>query len=99
MRVPEPPPPPFSLQCTKARLKVTEKELKSLRWEHEVLEQRFTKVSARDARGPGRAPSSSSWSSRCPPRSARLAVDGPGLRGQFLVGSGLCPLLSPGALL
>ncbi|KAB0405033.1 hypothetical protein E2I00_013566, partial [Balaenoptera physalus] len=33
-----------SLKCTKARLKVTEKELKSLRWEHEVLEQRFTKV-------------------------------------------------------
>lgn len=33
-----------SLQCTKARLKVTEKELKSLRWEHEVLEQRFIKV-------------------------------------------------------
>ncbi|XP_068384463.1 dynein regulatory complex subunit 4 isoform X2 [Eschrichtius robustus] len=32
------------LLCTKARLKVTEKELKSLRWEHEVLEQRFTKV-------------------------------------------------------
>ncbi|XP_059762145.1 dynein regulatory complex subunit 4 isoform X3 [Balaenoptera ricei] len=32
------------LLCTKARLKVTEKELKSLQWEHEVLEQRFTKV-------------------------------------------------------
>ncbi|XP_070244595.1 dynein regulatory complex subunit 4 isoform X3 [Bos mutus] len=32
------------LVCTKARLKVTEKELKSLRWEHEVLEQRFIKV-------------------------------------------------------
>ncbi|XP_060040944.1 dynein regulatory complex subunit 4 isoform X3 [Erinaceus europaeus] len=28
----------------KARLKVTEKELKSLQWEHEVLEQRFLKV-------------------------------------------------------
>ncbi|XP_031527714.1 dynein regulatory complex subunit 4 isoform X2 [Vicugna pacos] len=32
------------LVCTKARLKVTEKELKSLQWEHEVLEQRFIKV-------------------------------------------------------
>ncbi|XP_011926618.1 PREDICTED: growth arrest-specific protein 8 isoform X2 [Cercocebus atys] len=31
------------LLCTKARLKVTEKELKDLQWEHEVLEQRFTK--------------------------------------------------------
>ncbi|XP_062967488.1 dynein regulatory complex subunit 4 isoform X3 [Cynocephalus volans] len=29
---------------TKARLKVTEKELKDLQWEHEVLEQRFVKV-------------------------------------------------------
>ncbi|XP_060247791.1 dynein regulatory complex subunit 4 isoform X2 [Meriones unguiculatus] len=32
------------LICTKARLKVTEKELKDLQWEHEVLEQRFAKV-------------------------------------------------------
>lgn len=32
------------LVCTKARLKVTEKELKDLQWEHEVLEQRFLKV-------------------------------------------------------
>ncbi|XP_037671901.1 LOW QUALITY PROTEIN: dynein regulatory complex subunit 4 [Choloepus didactylus] len=32
------------LTCTKARLKVTEKELKDLKWEHEVLEQRFIKV-------------------------------------------------------
>ncbi|KAL2762015.1 dynein regulatory complex subunit 4 isoform a [Daubentonia madagascariensis] len=32
------------LVCTKARLKVTEKELKDLQWEHEVLEQRFFKV-------------------------------------------------------
>ncbi|XP_064129677.1 dynein regulatory complex subunit 4 isoform X2 [Loxodonta africana] len=31
------------LMCTKARLKVTEKELKDLQWEHEVLEQRFVK--------------------------------------------------------
>nr|XP_035939933.1 dynein regulatory complex subunit 4-like isoform X3 [Halichoerus grypus] len=31
------------LLCTKARLKVTEKELKGLQWEHEVLEQRFLK--------------------------------------------------------
>eukprot|EP00070_Physeter_catodon_P026912 XP_028333806.1 dynein regulatory complex subunit 4 isoform X3 [Physeter catodon] len=30
-----------TLLCTKARLKVAEKELKSLRWEREVLEQRF----------------------------------------------------------
>ncbi|XP_023560987.1 growth arrest-specific protein 8 isoform X2 [Octodon degus] len=33
-----------SLKSTKARLKVTEKELKDLQWEHEVLEQRFLKV-------------------------------------------------------
>lgn len=39
----------FSLQRTKARLKVTEKELKDLQWEHEVLEQRFVKVSRRQA--------------------------------------------------
>ncbi|XP_053412077.1 dynein regulatory complex subunit 4 isoform X1 [Nycticebus coucang] len=32
------------LVCTKARLKVTEKELKDLQWEHEVLEQRFFRV-------------------------------------------------------
>nr|KAF6435463.1 growth arrest specific 8 [Rousettus aegyptiacus] len=32
------------LVCTKARLKVTEKELKDLQWEHEVLEQRFVQV-------------------------------------------------------
>ncbi|EHA98928.1 Growth arrest-specific protein 8 [Heterocephalus glaber] len=32
------------LVSTKARLKVTEKELKDLQWEHEVLEQRFLKV-------------------------------------------------------
>ncbi|XP_006902934.1 PREDICTED: growth arrest-specific protein 8-like [Elephantulus edwardii] len=32
------------LTCTKARLKVTEKELKDLQWEYEVLEQRFIKV-------------------------------------------------------
>ncbi|XP_055002355.1 dynein regulatory complex subunit 4 isoform X2 [Sorex araneus] len=31
------------LFCTKARLKVTEKDLKGLQWEHEVLEQRFIK--------------------------------------------------------
>ena len=35
--------PPFS-QNAKARLKVQESELKSLRWEHEVLEQRFAQV-------------------------------------------------------
>ncbi|KAF6077567.1 growth arrest specific 8 [Phyllostomus discolor] len=34
----------LSPQCTKARLKVTEKDLKSLQWEHEVLEQRFVQV-------------------------------------------------------
>ncbi|XP_045843525.1 dynein regulatory complex subunit 4 isoform X3 [Meles meles] len=33
-----------SLLRTKARLKVAEKELKDLQWEHEVLEQRFIKV-------------------------------------------------------
>ncbi|XP_020844758.1 dynein regulatory complex subunit 4 isoform X3 [Phascolarctos cinereus] len=33
-----------ALASTKARLKVTEKELKDLQWEHEVLEQRFIKV-------------------------------------------------------
>nr|AAA85258.1 growth-arrest-specific protein 8 [Mus musculus] len=32
------------LVCTKARLKVAERELKDLKWEHEVLEQRFIKV-------------------------------------------------------
>lgn len=32
------------LFCTKARLKVAEKDLKGLQWEHEVLEQRFLKV-------------------------------------------------------
>ena len=32
------------LQNAKARLKVQESELKSLRWEHEVLEQRFAQV-------------------------------------------------------
>ena len=50
---------PFSLQCTKARLKVTEKELKSLRWEHEVLEQRFIKVGSRDVWGVWGAPGTS----------------------------------------
>ncbi|MEE6518940.1 hypothetical protein FKM82_030268 [Ascaphus truei] len=34
----------FPLQSTKARLKATEKELSDLKWEHEVLEQRFLKV-------------------------------------------------------
>ncbi|NXC41455.1 DRC4 protein, partial [Penelope pileata] len=33
-----------SLRNTKARLKVTQKELKDLQWEREVLEQRFIKV-------------------------------------------------------
>ncbi|XP_038610556.1 dynein regulatory complex subunit 4 [Tachyglossus aculeatus] len=33
-----------SLASTKACLKVTERELKDLQWEHEVLEQRFIKV-------------------------------------------------------
>ncbi|XP_054056541.1 dynein regulatory complex subunit 4 isoform X3 [Rissa tridactyla] len=32
-----------ALTNTKARLKVTQKELKDLQWEHEVLEQRFSK--------------------------------------------------------
>lgn len=35
-----------ALMNTKAHLKVTQKELKDLRWEHEVLEQRFSKVQA-----------------------------------------------------
>ncbi|CAM5094170.1 unnamed protein product [Natator depressus] len=35
-----------ALANTKARLKVTQKELKDLQWEHEVLEQRFSKVQA-----------------------------------------------------
>lgn len=39
------------LQNTKAHLKVTQKELKDLQWEHEVLEQRFSKV--RTAGGSG----------------------------------------------
>jgi len=29
---------------TKARLKITEEDNRSLKWEHEVLEQRFEKV-------------------------------------------------------
>ncbi|KAI1890190.1 hypothetical protein AGOR_G00171130 [Albula goreensis] len=33
-----------SLAGVKARLKVAEKEMKDLKWEHEVLEQRFSKV-------------------------------------------------------
>ncbi|NXK11315.1 DRC4 protein, partial [Herpetotheres cachinnans] len=36
----------MALMNTKALLKVTQKELKDLRWEHEVLEQRFIKVQA-----------------------------------------------------
>ncbi|NXD87912.1 DRC4 protein, partial [Halcyon senegalensis] len=35
-----------ALTNTKARLKVTQKDLKDLQWEHEVLEQRFIKVQA-----------------------------------------------------
>uniref|UniRef100_A0A8C3BWG6 Dynein regulatory complex subunit 4 n=2 Tax=Anatinae TaxID=2068716 RepID=A0A8C3BWG6_CAIMO len=35
-----------ALTNTKARLKVIQKELKDLQWEHEVLEQRFSKVQA-----------------------------------------------------
>ncbi|NXY39912.1 DRC4 protein, partial [Pomatorhinus ruficollis] len=31
-------------QNSKAHLKITQKELKDLQWEHEVLEQRFSKV-------------------------------------------------------
>ncbi|KAK9958553.1 hypothetical protein ABG768_010666 [Culter alburnus] len=33
-----------SLKRTRARLKISDRELKELKWEHEVLEQRFTKV-------------------------------------------------------
>ncbi|NXU81561.1 DRC4 protein, partial [Oreotrochilus melanogaster] len=36
----------MALMNTKARLKVTQKELKDLQWEHEVVEQRFRKVQA-----------------------------------------------------
>ena len=32
-------------QSAKARLKVMDAEFRSLQWEHEVLEQRFEKVS------------------------------------------------------
>ncbi|NXP48617.1 DRC4 protein, partial [Heliornis fulica] len=35
-----------ALTNSRARLKVTQKELKDLQWEHEVLEQRFSKVQA-----------------------------------------------------
>ncbi|XP_059926892.1 dynein regulatory complex subunit 4 [Gadus macrocephalus] len=35
-----------SLASAKARLKVGEQEAKDLKWEHEVLEQRFTKIQA-----------------------------------------------------
>ncbi|XP_051726992.1 dynein regulatory complex subunit 4 isoform X1 [Ctenopharyngodon idella] len=33
-----------ALTRTRARLKISDRELKELKWEHEVLEQRFTKV-------------------------------------------------------
>ncbi len=33
-----------TLQSAKARLKVQEEELRSLHWEHEVLQQRFSQV-------------------------------------------------------
>lgn len=42
---------PSHLQNTKARLKVIQKELKDLQWEHEVLEQRFSKVRAAGGSG------------------------------------------------
>ncbi|OXB65088.1 hypothetical protein ASZ78_008371 [Callipepla squamata] len=43
-----------ALLNTKAHLKVTQKELKDLQWEHEVLEQRFSKVRTADVpRAPG----------------------------------------------
>lgn len=35
---------PSRSQNSKAHLKITQKELKDLQWEHEVLEQRFSKV-------------------------------------------------------
>lgn len=35
---------PSHSQSSKAHLKITQKELKDLQWEHEVLEQRFSKV-------------------------------------------------------
>lgn len=90
------PSPPFSLQCTKARLKVTEKELKSLQWEHEVLEQRFIQASSRDAWVPGWVPGSGSWRSRGPPRSARLSVGGrPGSQRAVSGGERVVPTAVP----
>lgn len=68
-----------TLACTKARLKVTEKELKALHWEHEVLEQRFVQVSSRQARAPARE--GPSW---CAP--AWLCPGGPDA-GAGLLGS------------
>lgn len=41
---------PSRPQNTRARLKITQKELKDLQWEHEVLEQRFRKVRAGSGR-------------------------------------------------
>jgi len=38
------------LQNAKARLKVQDAELKSIRWEHEVLEQRFSQVRSSDVK-------------------------------------------------
>lgn len=42
----EPPFSPTPPQSIRARLKVTEKDLKDLQWEHEVLQQMFGKVRA-----------------------------------------------------
>ena len=58
----------LSPQCTKARLKVTEKDLKSLQWEHEVLEQRFVQVSSQQL-----VPTGSRWSC-CLPLAVRSSL-------------------------
>ncbi|VFV36108.1 growth arrest-specific protein 8 [Lynx pardinus] len=61
-----------TLVRTKARLKVAEKELKDLQWEHEVLEQRFLKVSRCQAGIPG----TSSQGETLPVTLARPLVSG-----------------------
>jgi len=49
------------LQTTKARLRVSEEQLKALEWEHEVLEQRFAKVITFEKDGITAAPSHTRW--------------------------------------
>lgn len=54
---------PSLLQHAKGHLKVSQKELKDLQWEHEVLEQRFSKVRAAGGSG-------------CPPHPVPLTEQG-----------------------